>query len=79
MGCDPGLNQCIFLFSGVQCTDHLLCHDDELEGRRVAFILYLVPPWSEQDGAPPPPPGVTPALVNLDSFFPGVHRSFVMS
>ena len=32
------------------CTDHLLCHDDELEGRRVAFILYLVPPWSEQDG-----------------------------
>lgn len=31
-------------------TDVLLCHDDELEGRRIAFILYLVPPWSEQDG-----------------------------
>uniref|UniRef100_G3TIM7 Prolyl 3-hydroxylase OGFOD1 n=1 Tax=Loxodonta africana TaxID=9785 RepID=G3TIM7_LOXAF len=26
-------------------TDALLCHDDELEGRRIAFILYLVPPW----------------------------------
>ncbi|XP_042293479.1 prolyl 3-hydroxylase OGFOD1 [Sceloporus undulatus] len=31
-------------------TDTLLCHDDELEGRRIAFILYLVPPWDESDG-----------------------------
>uniref|UniRef100_A0A8C5I5A3 Prolyl 3-hydroxylase OGFOD1 n=1 Tax=Gouania willdenowi TaxID=441366 RepID=A0A8C5I5A3_GOUWI len=31
-------------------TDVLLCHDDELEGRRVAFILYLVPPWESGDG-----------------------------
>ncbi|KAJ7312153.1 hypothetical protein JRQ81_006497 [Phrynocephalus forsythii] len=31
-------------------TDVLLCHDDELEGRRIAFILYLVPPWVEEDG-----------------------------
>ncbi|KAF3686398.1 Prolyl 3-hydroxylase OGFOD1 [Channa argus] len=31
-------------------TDVLLCHDDELEGRRVAFILYLVPPWESSDG-----------------------------
>ncbi|XP_041841802.1 prolyl 3-hydroxylase OGFOD1 [Melanotaenia boesemani] len=31
-------------------TDVLLCHDDELEGRRVAFILYLVPPWQSCDG-----------------------------
>nr|XP_020661773.1 prolyl 3-hydroxylase OGFOD1 [Pogona vitticeps] len=31
-------------------TDALLCHDDELEGRRIAFILYLVPPWDENDG-----------------------------
>ncbi|XP_065123640.1 prolyl 3-hydroxylase OGFOD1 [Paramisgurnus dabryanus] len=31
-------------------TDVLLCHDDELEGRRVAFILYLVPPWEAKDG-----------------------------
>jgi len=31
-------------------TDTLLCHDDELEGRRVAFILYLTEDWSEEDG-----------------------------
>ncbi|XP_076880030.1 prolyl 3-hydroxylase OGFOD1 [Brachyhypopomus gauderio] len=31
-------------------TDVLLCHDDELEGRRVAFILYLVPAWEMCDG-----------------------------
>ncbi|XP_053305285.1 prolyl 3-hydroxylase OGFOD1 [Spea bombifrons] len=31
-------------------TDTLLCHDDELEGRRFAFILYLVPEWAEADG-----------------------------
>ena len=31
-------------------ADVLLCHDDELEGRRVAFILYLVPPWQSSDG-----------------------------
>lgn len=30
--------------------DVLLCHDDELEGRRVAFILYLVSPWQSSDG-----------------------------
>lgn len=31
-------------------TDVLLCHDDELEGRRIAFILYLVPEWQGSDG-----------------------------
>jgi len=32
-------------------TDHLLCHDDELEGRRIAYIVYLVPEdWEEADG-----------------------------
>ncbi|XP_077862401.1 prolyl 3-hydroxylase OGFOD1-like [Saccoglossus kowalevskii] len=31
-------------------TDVLLCHDDELEGRRIAFILYLVPHWDIKDG-----------------------------
>ncbi|XP_044517342.1 prolyl 3-hydroxylase OGFOD1 [Gracilinanus agilis] len=31
-------------------TDILLCHDDELEGRRIAFILYLVPPWDKSLG-----------------------------
>ena len=31
--------------------DTLLCHDDELEGRRIAFIFYLVPPdWQPGDG-----------------------------
>ncbi|GBN62142.1 Prolyl 3-hydroxylase OGFOD1 [Araneus ventricosus] len=31
-------------------TDHLLCHDDELEGRRIAYIYYLVPEWEEKYG-----------------------------
>ncbi|XP_063801510.1 prolyl 3-hydroxylase OGFOD1 isoform X2 [Pseudophryne corroboree] len=31
-------------------TDVLLCHDDELEGRRFAFIYYLVPEWTKADG-----------------------------
>ena len=31
-------------------TNRLLCHDDELEGRRIAYILYLVPEdWTEED------------------------------
>ena len=31
--------------------DVLLCHDDELEGRRIAYIFYLVPPdWEIKDG-----------------------------
>ena len=32
------------------CTDILLCHDDELDTRRVAFALYLTPSWSKEDG-----------------------------
>ncbi|XP_054426228.1 prolyl 3-hydroxylase OGFOD1 isoform X2 [Pteronotus mesoamericanus] len=43
-------------------SDALLCHDDELEGRRVAFILYLVPPW---DGSL----GGTLDLYNVDEHF----------
>nr|CAH0107368.1 unnamed protein product [Daphnia galeata] len=32
-------------------TDVLLCHDDELEGRRIAYILYLVDEdWTSADG-----------------------------
>ncbi|GBG26666.1 Prolyl 3-hydroxylase OGFOD1 [Hondaea fermentalgiana] len=32
-------------------TNNLLCHDDELSSRRIAYILYLVPEdWSEADG-----------------------------
>jgi len=31
--------------------DKLLCHDDKLEGRRVAFNLYLTPAnWTAEDG-----------------------------
>ena len=31
-------------------ADTLLCHDDELDTRRIAFVLYLVPPWQADDG-----------------------------
>ena len=32
-------------------ADTLLCHDDELEGRRIAFIFYLVDEdWTGEDG-----------------------------
>ena len=31
-------------------TDYLLCHDDQLEGRRIAFIFYLAQDWTAQDG-----------------------------
>ncbi|XP_054706181.1 prolyl 3-hydroxylase OGFOD1-like isoform X2 [Uloborus diversus] len=30
--------------------DHLLCHDDLLEDRRIAFIYYLTSDWSLEDG-----------------------------
>jgi prolyl 3-hydroxylase /prolyl 3,4-dihydroxylase len=33
------------------CGDNLLCHDDKLQGRRIAYIYYLVPEdWTESDG-----------------------------
>ncbi|XP_034950365.1 prolyl 3-hydroxylase OGFOD1 [Chelonus insularis] len=31
-------------------TDYLLCHDDNMGDRRIAFILYLMPTWSAKDG-----------------------------
>jgi hypothetical protein len=31
-------------------TGTLLCHDDRLEGRRIAFILYLTPGWQATYG-----------------------------
>ncbi|XP_070254835.1 prolyl 3-hydroxylase OGFOD1 isoform X1 [Myotis yumanensis] len=43
-------------------SDALLCHDDELEGRRIAFILYLVPPWDKSLGG-------TLDLYNVDEHF----------
>ena len=43
----------MLIMSFVCClhVDVLLCHDDELEGRRIAYIFYLVPPdWEADDG-----------------------------
>lgn len=33
-----------------KCTDVLLCHDDELEHRRFAYVYYLTENWKESDG-----------------------------
>jgi len=39
-----GLNSTVSISAAVyEDSHHLLCHDDELEGRRIAYILYLVP------------------------------------
>ncbi|MBI3334174.1 2OG-Fe(II) oxygenase [Candidatus Pacearchaeota archaeon] len=45
-------------------TDYLLCHDDELEGRKVAYILYLCKDFTEQDGG-------ALALLNEENEKPG--------
>jgi Rps23 Pro-64 3,4-dihydroxylase Tpa1-like proline 4-hydroxylase len=34
-----------------QSGDYLLCHDDQLEDRRIAYILYLSKDFEEKDGA----------------------------
>lgn len=31
-------------------TDYLLCHDDNMDDRRIAYILYLSKGWTEEDG-----------------------------
>ncbi|KAG5334761.1 OGFD1 hydroxylase, partial [Acromyrmex charruanus] len=31
-------------------TDRLLCHDDNMIDRKIAYILYLTDDWSEKDG-----------------------------
>lgn len=46
----PALFHFFYIRHSLILLDVLLCHDDELEGRRVAFILYLVPPWQSSDG-----------------------------
>ncbi|KAL4838377.1 hypothetical protein H8958_011631 [Nasalis larvatus] len=43
-------------------TDALLCHDDELEGRWITFILYLVLSWDRSLGG-------TPDLYDTDEHF----------
>lgn len=47
-----GLHSNIDISSAIyQDGSYLQCHDDKLEGRRIAYIYYLVPPdWSEKDG-----------------------------
>jgi len=34
-----------------QDTDYLLCHDDELEGRKIAFLIYLTDLKKDEGGA----------------------------
>lgn len=36
--------------SNYNYTDFLLPHDDQCEGRKFAFTLYLTPDWEETDG-----------------------------
>ena len=44
-------NECNNICANNIATDVLLCHDDELEGRRIAFILYLTEgDWDQQWG-----------------------------
>ena len=31
-------------------TDYLLCHDDKVQGRKIAFIINLSKDWTEKDG-----------------------------
>ncbi|NCO11297.1 hypothetical protein CO038_03140 [Candidatus Pacearchaeota archaeon CG_4_9_14_0_2_um_filter_39_13] len=45
-------------------TDYLLCHDDQLEGRKIAYIFYLGDNLSEEDGG-------NFALLSSDSGKPG--------
>lgn len=51
-------------------TDFLLCHDDNLEDRRIAFILYLSQSWTEEDGG---------ALDLIDTDENGLPRNVVKS
>lgn len=51
-------------------TDYLLCHDDNLGDRRIAFILYLSKNWTQEDGG---------ALDLFDSDENGLPRKVVKS
>lgn len=65
-----------------------MCHDDELEGRRIAFIMYFVKDWSEKDGGTldlfdrdqnGDPKEIVKKLVpktNSLAFFPVTEKSF---
>ena len=46
-----GLDSVSLSFANYSFGDYLLCHDDRLENRKIAFIFYLVPEdWKEEDG-----------------------------
>ncbi|XP_012252012.2 prolyl 3-hydroxylase OGFOD1 [Athalia rosae] len=51
-------------------TDYLLCHDDNMGDRRIAFILYLSKDWAPEDGG---------ALDIFDSDTDGQPKNIVMS
>lgn len=40
----------LFVLFLTSFLDSLLCHDDELDDRRVAFVLYLSENWEAKDG-----------------------------
>lgn len=45
------LNGKVSMSSARYCdTDRLLCHDDNMDDRRIAYIFYLTNDWSEEDG-----------------------------
>lgn len=84
------LNSTVDISSAVyDDTSYLLCHDDDLSGRRVAFIIYMVPPvWSaamggtldlysaQEDGSPG---AIVKSIVprfNTMAFFEVSSRSF---
>lgn len=51
-------------------TDYLLCHDDNIRDRRIAFILYLSKNWTAEDGG---------ALDLFDTDDNGLPRNVVRS
>ncbi|KAL0122860.1 hypothetical protein PUN28_007500 [Cardiocondyla obscurior] len=45
------LNGKVSMSSARYCdTDHLLCHDDNMDDRRIAYIFYLTNNWCKEDG-----------------------------
>lgn len=51
-------------------TDYLLCHDDNMDDRRIAYIFYLTNDWSKKDGG---------ALDLFDTDEEGLPRNVVKS
>ena len=46
-----GLDSISLSFANYSFGDYLLCHDDRLENRKIAFIYYLTPEnWREENG-----------------------------